>query len=92
MNTKSTALWFHCNACGQSIVVVPEYGNIPLKCPNCGIDVQSALEPVKPMLPSPGERAVSLDGSEVVFVPEGSFIMGSDLQDIEKAYSSATAK
>ncbi|MGA2798008.1 MAG: hypothetical protein ABSE63_10535 [Thermoguttaceae bacterium] len=34
-----------------------------------------------------GQRAVSLDGAEMVYVPAGPFIMGSDLKEIETALS-----
>jgi formylglycine-generating enzyme required for sulfatase activity len=42
--------------------------------------------------PTAGEQAVSLDGTVMVWVPGGPFIMGSDLKEIETAFASACQK
>jgi formylglycine-generating enzyme required for sulfatase activity len=82
-------------ACEQKIILLPGYGKIPLKCPECGTDLQGApeLQPgAEPGILNGRERALSLDGSEMVYVPEGPFIMGSDIQEVEQAYNSAASK
>jgi formylglycine-generating enzyme required for sulfatase activity len=84
-------LCFQCSVCDNKILLV-QYGSLPLKCPKCGTDLQSKLKDKKPVIPRLGEKASSLDGSEMVFVPKGPFIMGSNLRDIEKAYNSAKSK
>jgi formylglycine-generating enzyme required for sulfatase activity len=81
--------------CGQKVVLVEGYGKLPVACPRCGTDLRTATTLA---VPSPegshpaGERALSLDGSEMVYVPPGPYIMGSDLKDIEAAFASACRK
>ena len=43
-------------------------------------------------LRNPGQRAFSLDGAEMAYVPEGRFLMGSTLAQAEAAFASATTK
>lgn len=81
--------------CGQRIVLVKGYGVLPPVCPKCGADIRaaisSAVAPSEASLAA-GQRAVSLDGAEMVYVPAGPFVMGSDLKEIEAAFASACQK
>jgi len=81
--------------CHQKIVLEQGFGILPGICPRCGSNLEKAIASTTPApqaaLPA-GERALSLDGTEMVYVPPGPFLMGSDLKDIEAAFASASLK
>ncbi len=81
--------------CHQKIVLVQGFGKQPCACPRCGADLQKAsiAAGCAPQSAWPaGERALALDGAEMVYIPAGPFRMGSELKDIESAYASASRK
>jgi formylglycine-generating enzyme required for sulfatase activity len=81
--------------CQQRLVLQPGFGKLPCVCPCCGTDLQKTIAVAIPALKtesSPGERALALDGAEMVYVPAGPFSMGSDLSEIEKTFVSASRK
>ncbi len=80
--------------CRQKIVSVREYGKFPRVCPRCGVDLERTTDSAtpSPQTLSAGERAISLDGAEMVYVPAGPFIMGSDLNEIKTAFETASQK
>jgi formylglycine-generating enzyme required for sulfatase activity len=77
--------------CSQKVVFEKRYGKLPAACPCCGTDLSIAAPPAQVLLQA-GERAVSLDGADMVYVPPGTFVMGSDLKEIETAFESAAQK
>jgi formylglycine-generating enzyme required for sulfatase activity len=81
--------------CHNKIVLVQGYGRLPSVCPRCGTDLQKAIASAgsapQPAVPA-GDRALALDGTEMVYIPPGPFLMGSNPREIESAFASASRK
>lgn len=85
----------HCpnSHCHQKVVLTEGYGKLPSVCPRCHTNLQIAMASVTPQESlKAGEHAMSLDAAEMTYVPPGPFIMGSDLEEIKAAFTSASQK
>lgn len=82
-----------CNtrSCASIVVLFTETGKLPHRCPRCGKSLRVDRDLHRQSRIS-GQRALSLDGAEMVCVPEGQFLMGSTLSQLEAAFASASAK
>lgn len=78
-------------SCASIVVLYPRTDKLPPRCPRCGKSL-SVDRNLHRQLRNPGQRALSLDGAEMVYVPESQFLMGSTLSQLEAAFASASAK
>ena len=70
--------------CATVVVMFPGTGKLLPSCPRCGMSLKVDRHLHK-QLRNPGQRAFSLDGAEMAYVPEGRFLMGSTLAQAEAA-------